>query len=122
MKNKDITLLYNSINEVIKEEGSKNLSISTKFKIAKNQKKISEIYEIIDEQRSNIIKKYGVLQEDGGYKITNDLLPAATKELDELLSIDTQCNLEIIELKELEKANLNIELIMGLIPMIKDPR
>lgn len=121
MKNRDITLLYNSINTLIGDESSKNLNINTKFKIAKNQRKISDIYEIIEEQRSGIIKKYGIPQEDGSYKIMNDQLPAATKELSELLDIETQCNLDKVELSELENANLNIELIMGLMCMIKDP-
>ena len=121
MKNRDITLLYNSINTLIGDESSKNLNINTKFKIAKNQRKISNIYEIIEEQRSGIIKKYGIPQEDGSYKIMNDQLPAATKELSELLDIETQCNLDKIELNELENANLKIALIMGLMCMIKDP-
>ena len=119
MKNFEILRLYDAL-EAISGEDSKELSIQAKFKMAKNKMKLTELRNVIMDQRASIITKYGETQEDGSIKVPTSKYDITSHEIDQLLEIETQCDVEKLTLNELEGARIDVDTMMKLMPMIEE--
>lgn len=119
MKNVEILRLYDAL-EAISGEDSKELSIQAKFKMAKNKMKLTELRNVIMDQRASIITRYGETQEDGSIKVPSNKYDITSHEIDQLLEIETHCDVEKLTLDELEGARIDVDTMMKLMPMIEE--
>lgn len=119
MKNVEILRLYDAL-EAISGEDSKELSIQAKFKMAKNKMKLTELRNVIMDQRASIIARYGETQEDGSIKVPSNKYDITSHEIDQLLEIETHCDVEKLTLDELEGARIDVDTMMKLMPMIEE--
>ena len=119
MRNEVIISLCDALGEVL-GEASKDLSIKTKFKLAKNRKILEPLYNVIMEQRDNIVKKYGVEDKNGSVTVPTDKIGIVNKEMQELSKIENECELEKITLEELGDAPIQGNVLMNLFPIIEE--
>ena len=78
-----------------------------------------EKFELIEKNRVGIGKKYGVLSEDKtSYKIPEDKIEEAQKELDDLLEVEQKVDLIILPLKDIEKCSMSMQQIQAIYFMV----
>ncbi len=104
LKNKEIRLLAVQM-ELL---GKKNFPTKVSFAIAKNQKAISDVIEIIEEQRKKICEKYAERDENGIVKVENGSyvisdLQSLNAEYGELMEIETEVEIQKLEESDLER-------------------
>ena len=95
------------------------------YAILRNVNSLQSIIQDIDKLRANILGKYGeqsAPDEQGrvSYKVPNDKLAEATKELTDLLSVDTPFDPISISIESLENCTLSIDDMNKLYCIIKD--
>lgn len=96
----------------------KDVPIKTGLKIIKNIQTIQEILKPVDIMRNEIIKKYSngtneIKQTDANYA-------ECASKINELMSEDTEIELEKISLSDLDGISLPISVISAIYPMIDD--
>ena len=117
MTNKEIIDLYEGLTELY--DLKINLNIKTKYLLAKIKVQIEPLYKAAMVTRQDLIKKYGT-EENESLIIKNTVLPQFSIELNELMNIETNINVQKINLDELNDQRISISLIEKLLPIIND--
>lgn len=124
ISNKEIVKWGDNILYFLENSSTKDkyIPILINFYMQKNFKQILKFYYEIIENKDNIIKHYGVPEEDNNYFIPSEHIDEAMKEIDTLMSIEQEIDIKKIPISIFcqEKLNLSIQEMECILPMIED--
>ena len=84
------------------KDSTQKLPIKINFYLQKNKKMLLDLGQDIEASRMEIIREYGVLDEETNqYIIPSEKIEAANKELADLLELEQEVNLYIINIDNL---------------------
>lgn len=126
LKNIEIINLSEAITKLV--ESDNPLSIKTLYRLNKNIKKMNELKEVIENQKSNIIieaKDKGIvtIEPDGHIQICSNNEKEVQKlidDLNELYSVDNELDLELFDIDELGDTKLSGNTKMAILRIIKE--
>lgn len=113
--------------EALVSLSKRDYKAKTAYRISKISKKIFKEFEIFNEERMKLIKKYG-LKDDDGELITKDGhyqfedKEAFDGEIKELLDTEIQVNIEPLSIEEFGDSELTPSELLGLGKLIKEER
>ena len=115
--------IYTLANMVISELGNLDIYIPAKanFFLQKNLQTLAAAVQEIEKSRLEIAKYYGVLDEEGQqYKIPEDKLEEASKELEDLFSIEQELDIKTFSIEALGNAEFTPAQMQAMMFMIED--
>ncbi len=115
--------IYQITNSVIGNLDNLNIYIPAKanFFIQKNISVLAAAAQEIEKSRLEIAKHYGVLDEEGQqYKIPEDKLEEASKELEDLFSIEQELDIKTFSIEALGNAEFTPAQMQAMMFMIED--
>ena len=115
--------IYQIANNVLSNLDNLNIYIPAKanFFIQKNISTLATAAQEIETSRLEIAKHYGVLDEEGQqYKIPEDKLEEASKELNDLFSIEQELDIKTFSIEALGDAEFTPAQMQALMFMIED--
>ena len=115
--------IYQIANILAKTFDNLNIYIPAKanFFIQKNISTIAAAAQEIEKSRLEIAKHYGVLDEEGRqYKIPEDKLEEASKELNDLFSIEQDLDIKTFSIEALGNAEFTPAQMQAMMFMIED--
>ena len=115
--------IYQITNNLLSNLDNLNLYIPAKanFFIQKNIQLLSAAAQEIEKSRLEIAKHYGVLDEEGQqYKIPEDKLEEASKELEDLFSIEQELDIKTFSIEALGNAEFTPAQMQAMMFMIED--
>lgn len=120
--NRDILLLYETINSLEKEPKIA-FTIKVSYALAKNKKIIEPDVEVIEQLRKNIFLEFGKPNENGDIIIPWDKSEEMNKKLEELMSIESEKDLILISLDEMidSEEKIDVKTMSGLLIIEKNP-
>lgn len=122
MSNLDIYNTANSLAEYVRDNMDIALPVKVNFFLQKNMNELINLAQEIEESRIEIIKKYGVQEEDNPDQFT---VPAekqaeATKELEDLFALEQEVSINMLKLDWFDDINLTGQQVASLAYMIDD--
>ena len=117
LTNNQIFKLYESLN-ILKE--NKQLPIKVGFALLQNIKTIEPIYQSVITLRDNLAIENGDVNEQGRVSIHPDKIEYVNQELSKLGLEETEVNLRMIKLKDIENINMSLEDLIGLEIIIEE--
>ena len=123
LKNMDIYVLATQLIENFNgQDENNNLPIKINFFLKKNIDKIIELAKDIDNARSEIIQKYGVLNtEKQEYEIAKDKIEDAQKELNDLFEIVQEVKINMLDINLFDGVDISEKKGNSILFMIYDP-
>lgn len=118
MTNIEILNLFDGLKEL--QDSKVPLNIKTSFILAKNNKIISELANLITDKQFEIYKKYGTSNDDGTITVPKENVPQLQHDVDELMNIDNNIDLTKINLNDLEDVKIEFGTIEKILPMIQE--
>ncbi len=119
MKNSEIYSLGNALLEYMQEELA--LPVKIKFYLQKNMNKVISLAREIEQSRTEILNKYGTLNEDGtSYHFEDDKIAEAQKELNDLFELEQEVKVNMLELDWFDAVELSNEQVNAIMFMIND--
>ena len=119
MKNSEIYSLGNALLEYMQEELA--LPVKIKFYLQKNMNKVISLAREIEQSRTEILNKYGTLNEDGtSYHFEDDKIAEAQKELNDLFELEQEVKVNMLELDWFDSVELSNEQVNAIMFMIND--
>lgn len=115
--------IYQIANNVISNLDNLNIYIPAKanFFIQKNISTLAAAAQDIEKSRLEIAKHYGVLDEENQqYKIPEDKLEEASKELEDLFSIEQELDIKTFSIEALGNAEFTPVQMQAMMFMIED--
>lgn len=115
--------IYQIANNILSNLDNLNIYIPAKanFFIQKNISTLAAAAQEIDKSRLEIAKHYGVLDEEGQqYKIPEDKLEEASKELEDLFSIEQELDIKTFSIEALGNAEFTPAQMQAMMFMIED--
>lgn len=115
--------IYQIVNILAKTFDNLNIYIPAKanFFIQKNISVLATAAQEIEKSRLEIAKHYGVLDEEGQqYKISEDKLEEASKELNDLFSIEQELDIKTFSIEALGNAEFTPAQMQAMMFMIED--
>lgn len=115
--------IYQIANNVLSNLDNLNIYIPAKanFFIQKNISSLAAAAQEIEKSRLEIAKHYGVLDEEGQqYKIPEDKLEEASKELEDLFSIEQELDIKTFSIEALGNAEFTPAQMQAMMFMIED--
>lgn len=115
--------IYQIANNVLSNLDNLNIYIPAKanFFIQKNISILAAAAQEIEKSRLEIAKHYGVLDEAGQqYKIPEDKLEEASKELEDLFSIEQELDIKTFSIEDLGSAEFTPAQMQAIMFMIED--
>lgn len=115
--------IYQITNVLTKIFDNLNIYIPAKanFFIQKNISTLAAASQEIEKSRIEIAKHYGVLDEEGRqYKIPEDKLEEASKELNDLFSIEQELDIKTFSIEALGNAEFTPAQMQAMMFMIED--
>ena len=117
LTNNQIFKLYESLN-ILKE--NKQLPIKVGFALLQNIKTIEPIYQSVITLRDNLAIENGDIDDNGRVTIHSDKIEYVNQELIKLGLEETEVNLRMIKLKDIENINMSLEDLVGLEIIIEE--
>jgi hypothetical protein len=123
LQNIEIYMLATQLTAAFNEqEEESKLPIKINFFLQKNINKIIELGQEIDKLRSEIIQKYGVLNEETQqYDIPQERLEEAQKELNDLFSIEQEVKINMLDINLFDNVDISEKKGNAILFMIYDP-
>ena len=123
LQNIEIYMLATQLTAAFNEqEEESKLPIKINFFLQKNINKIIELGQEIDKLRSEIIQKYGVLNEETQqYDIPQEKLEEAQKELNDLFSIEQEVKINMLDINLFDNVDISEKKGNAILFMIYDP-
>ena len=115
--------IYQIANNVLSNLDKLNIYIPAKanFFLQKNLQTLAAAAQEIEKSRIEIAKYYGVLDEEGQqYKIPEDKLEEASKELNDLFSIEQDLDIKTFSIEALGNAEFTPVQMQAMMFMIED--
>lgn len=112
---------------VISKLNEQERSVKTAYKLARITRELQKEYQLFNQARDILIKKYGVIDESGNLKLINNNYEIQKekqdeflKEYNELLNDNINLNVEKLTLEELENDQLSAQEINLILSLIKE--
>ena len=115
--------VYQIANNILSNLDNLNIYIPAKanFFIQKNTSTLAAAAQEIDKSRIEIAKHYGILDEESQqYKIPKDKLEEASKELNDLFSIEQELDIKTFSIEALGNAEFTPAQMQAMMFMIED--
>ena len=115
--------IYQIANNVLSNLDNLNIYIPAKanFFIQKNNSTLAAAAQEIEKSRLEIAKHYGILDEEGQqYKIPEDKIEEASKELEDLFSIEQELDIKTFSIEALGNAEFTPAQMQAMMFMIED--
>ena len=115
--------IYALANATLSELSNLDIYIPAKanFFLQKNLQTLAAAAQEIEKSRLEIAKHYGVLDEEGQqYKIPEDKLEEASKELNDLFSIEQELDIKTFSIEALGNAEFTPAQMQAMMFMIED--
>jgi hypothetical protein len=115
--------IYQIANDAISNLDNLNIYIPAKanFFLQKNLQTLAAAAQEIEKSRLEIAKHYGVLDEENQqYKIPEDKLEEASKELNDLFSIEQELDIKTFSIEALGNAEFTPAQMQAMMFMIED--
>lgn len=115
--------IYQIANNILSNLDNLNIYIPAKanFFIQKNLQTLAAAAQEIEKSRLEIAKHYGVLDEENQqYKISKDKLEEASKELNDLFSIEQELDIKTFSIEALGNAEFTPAQMQAMMFMIED--
>ena len=115
--------IYSLANTSVHELSKLNIYIPAKanFFLQKNLQTLAAAAQEIDKSRLEIAKHYGVLDEESQqYKIPEDKLEEASRELEDLFSIEQELDIKTFSIEALGNAEFTPAQMQAMMFMIED--
>jgi uncharacterized membrane protein YccC len=115
--------IYSLANTSIRELSNLDIYIPAKanFFLQKNLQTLAAAAQEIDKSRLEIAKHYGILDEENQqYKIPEDKLEEASKELEDLFSIEQELDIKTFSIEALGNAEFTPAQMQAMMFMIED--
>lgn len=123
LKNIDIYSIANNLAEAFSttDEDSK-LPIKINFFLQKNMAKIVEMAQEIDKTRTEIIQKYGELNEETQqYDVSPEKINEAQQELNDLFNLEQEVKLNMLDINLFDDVDISEKKGNAILFMIYDP-
>jgi hypothetical protein len=124
MKNTEIYNTATALSELFNEmtQSEMKFPVKVNFYFQKNMNSLIAMARELEEERSNIIMKYGKPSEENPDQITinPEDLEVANKELNDLFSLEQEVVINAIELDWFEGINMTPQQVIAITFMIKD--
>lgn len=124
MKNTEIYNTATALSELFNEmtQSEMKFPVKVNFYFQKNMNSLVSMARELEEERSNIIMKYGKPSEENPDQITinPEDLEVANKELNDLFSLEQEVAINAIELDWFEGINMTPQQVIAITFMIKD--
>ncbi len=125
LKNLDIYSLATVLTDAFsnnEEDKETSLPIKINFFLQKNINKIIDLAQDIDQTRSDIIKKYGVLNEETNqYDVPTEKIEEAQQELNDLFNIEQEVQLNMLDINLFDTVSISEKKGNAILFMIYDP-
>ena len=123
LQNIEIYMLATQISEAFNEqEEETKLPIKINFFLQKNINKILELGQEIDKSRTEIIQKYGILDEETQqYNIPEDKVEEAQGELNDLFNLEQEVKINILDINLFDNIDISEKKGNAILFMIYDP-
>lgn len=123
LRNIDIYMLATQLTEVFNnQEDESNLPIKINFFLQKNINKIIDLAQDIDKSRSEIIQKYGALNEEKQeYEVPTEKLEEAQQELNDLFAIEQEIKINMLDINLFDGVDISEKKGNAILFMIYDP-
>ena len=95
------------------------MPVAVIFSIEKNKQTLMAIAQDVEKYRMDIIKKYGK-EVNGNYKVPQDKIEIANKELQDLFSIEQEVNIYKFNIEDLGDIKLTSNQMNAILFMIED--
>lgn len=119
INNQQIYELYTSLaNSFIKEQ--RYFPAKVNFIIQKNLKTLYEAAQEIENIRLNIVKNYGIVQNNNDFIIEPQNIQQANRELNELSEIEQEINILFLTFKDIEEIEFTPAQMGAILFMIKE--
>ena len=97
------------------------IPVRINFFLQKNINTMREAAIEIDNSRTQILREYGTLSEDGSkYNFTNENLQIANKEANDLFTIEQDINIHIFQLEDFDGIELTYKQMSAIMFMIEE--
>lgn len=116
-------LIYTYTNELLTYYGADceiKFPIRVNFFLQKNIKKLTELAQDIEASRLEIAKQFGETNEEGGYVVAPDKIEEASKELNDLFSLEQDVDIHIFKIDDFSNIELSIPQMNALMFMIEE--
>lgn len=122
MSNLDIYNTANSLAEYVRDNKDIALPVKINFFLQKNMNDLIELAKEIEESRVEIIKKYGIADEEhpDQFIVPAEKQDEATKELEDLFALEQEVPVNMLKLDWFEGVNLTGQQVASLTYMIDD--
>lgn len=104
MKNYEIVAAYDALTSFYNT--ATDLPIKVAYNLAMNRKTLEPFYITILHMKDDVIKQFGQENDDGTYRIPDDKVADAQRELDKLSVIDNEIELRKISINDLPETNI----------------
>lgn len=123
LSNIDIYSIANNLAEAFAQQDDESkLPIKINFFLQKNMAKLIEMGQDIDKIRSEIIQKYGILNEETQqYDVPQDKIEEAQKELNDLFSLEQEVKLNMLDINLFDNVDISEKKGNAILFMIYDP-
>lgn len=123
LRNIDIYMLATQLTEAFNnQEDESNLPIKINFFLQKNINKIIDLAQDIDKSRSEIIQKYGTLNEEKQeYEVPTEKLEEAQQELNDLFAIEQEIKINMLDINLFDGVDISEKKGNAILFMIYDP-
>lgn len=117
---RDALYMYDSINNIAKNENICNASVKIKFLLSRNVRVLQPIWEEFQASRQQLLIEHSSpADEEGTRSVTQEQADFINSEIDKLQNMEVELPLTPISLPALEELNLGLVEMNGLYPIIK---
>ena len=120
MTNSQLIQLYETLIRITTNTDLR-FSVKIGYYLAKNKAAIREDALLLYNARSDLMREYGKIQDNGDIIVEQSQFSELQKKIDEILNIETNVQIFPIDVDELKEYQLNIEDIEGLMPILYEP-
>ena len=118
MKNGEIIQLYEALNRICSQKDLK-LKVSIGYTFLKNKERLYPEAKIIYDMRQKILMEYGTKDKNGDIVVLRENIDEVSQKINELMDIESDIEVSMISLEDLEEYELNMEDIEAIQYMIK---
>lgn len=118
MTNKEITQIYSGLVE-LRESSTANFPTKVSYAIIRNIKILEPLVEINISMKNDLLRKYGVPNQDGTFYISEEVSNDFSKEINEINALEVNpIDFYTIKYSDIEDINLSIKEMDALFFMI----
>jgi len=120
MKNGEILNMYETLVHIT-DDPTQKFNIKVSYIFAKNKEKLRPEAMLIYHARQQILLDYGTKDEDGTIIVQKENIEAVNSKINELMEIDSNIQIDLLCISDLEGYELRVDQVEALMPMLYEP-